>query len=83
MFHFFRGVPEYLVVDNLKSGVPKAHCYDPDLNPTYCDYATPVGFAVLPAKPQTPRDKPAVEGAIGVIQRQLYAQMRNHIFYFI
>lgn len=83
MFSFFGGIPEYLVVDNLKSGVLKAHRYDPDLNPTYCDYATHMGFVVFPARTKTPRDKPAVEGAIGVIQRQFYAQMRNHIFYSI
>jgi transposase len=81
MFHFFGGVPKYLVVDNLKSGVFKAHRYDPDLNPTYCDYANHMGFAVLPARPFTPRDKPAIEGAIGVIQRQFYAEVRNQIFY--
>jgi len=81
MFAFFGGVTPYLVVDNLKSGVHRAHIYDPDLNPTYCDYANATGFAVLPARPRTPRDKPAVEGAIGVIQRQFYGQVRNQTFY--
>jgi transposase len=81
MFQFFGGVPTYLVIDNLKSGVFKAHRYDPDLNPVYCDYANHMGFAVLPARPSTPRDKPAIETAIGVIQRQFYAQVRNQKFY--
>jgi transposase len=81
MFHFFGGIPTYIVVDNLKSGVFKAHRYDPDLNPVYCDYANHMGFAVLPARPSTPRDKPAIETAIGVIQRQFYAQVRNRKFY--
>lgn len=81
MFQFFGGVPKYLVVDNLKSGVFRAHRYDPDLNATYCEYANHMGFAVLPARPATPRDKPAIEGTIGVIQRQFYAEMRNRIFY--
>jgi hypothetical protein len=81
MFHFFGGVPKYLVVDNLKSGVFRAHRYDPDLNSTYCDYANHMGFAVLLARPATPRDKPAIEGAIRVIQRQFYAEMRNKTFY--
>lgn len=35
MFEFFGGVSEILVPDNLKSGVTKAHRYDPDLNTTY------------------------------------------------
>jgi transposase len=81
MHHFFGGVFEYLVIDNLKSGVHHAHLYDPDANPVYVDYSNHMGFAVMPARPSTPRDKPAIEGAIGVIQRQFYAEFRNHTFY--
>ena len=81
MFAFYGGVFPYLVVDNLKSGVHRAHLYDPDVNPIYMDYANHVGFAVLPARPRTPRDKPAIEGGIGVIQRQFFAENRNRIFY--
>ena len=32
-FTFLGGVPEIVVPDNLKSGVNKAHRYDPDINP--------------------------------------------------
>lgn len=56
MHSFFGGVFNYLVVDNLKSGVHQAHIYDPDVNPVYIDYANHMGFAVLPARPRTPRD---------------------------
>jgi transposase len=80
MHHFFGGVFEYLVIDNLKSGVHEAHLYDPDLNAVYVDYANHMGFAVLPARPRTPRDKPAIETGIGVIQRQFYAEVRNRTF---
>jgi hypothetical protein len=31
------GVPNIVVPDKLKSGVTRAHRYDPDLNPTYQD----------------------------------------------
>jgi transposase len=81
MHHFYGGVFKYLVVDNLKSGVAQAHIYDPDVNPVYIDYANHMGFAVLPARPRTPRDKPAIEGNIGVIQRQFFAETRNRVFY--
>jgi transposase len=57
MFAYFGGVTPYLVVDNLKSGVHKADLYDPDINPSYCDFANHMGFAVLPARPYKPRDK--------------------------
>jgi transposase len=79
--HFFGGIFDYVVIDNLKSGVHQAHIYDPDVNPVYVDYSNHMGFAVLPARPCTPRDKPAIETAVGVIQRQFFAEMRNRTFY--
>lgn len=81
MWHYFGGITPYVVLDNLKAGVSKAHRYDPEINPTYCDYANHTGFGVLPARPATPRDKAAVEAAIGAIQRDFYQQVRNEIFY--
>jgi hypothetical protein len=68
-------------LDNLKSGVSRAHRYDPELNPTYCDYANHAGFAALPARVRTPRDKATVEATIGVIQRDFFDRHRNTKFY--
>lgn len=70
-----------MVVDNLKSGVHEAHRYDPILNQRYFDYARHMGFVVIPARPATPRDKPAIEAAVGVIQRQFFSTHRNRVFY--
>jgi transposase len=81
MFAYFGGVTQYLVVDNLKSGVTRADRYDPDINPTYCDFANHMGFAVLPARPYKPRDKGSGESAIGVVQRDFFQEVRNRIFY--
>jgi hypothetical protein len=81
MFAYFGGVSPYVVVDNLKSGVHKAHLYDPDVNPTYCDFANHMGFAVLPARPYKPRDKGSGESNIGVIQRGFFQEVRNRVFY--
>ena len=80
-FNFFGGVPEALIIDNLKSGVKTAHRYDPEHNAAYFEYARHMGFVVLPARPSTPRDKPAIECNIGVVQRQFYAENRNQVFY--
>ena len=33
MLRVLRGVPRVTVPDNLKTGVSRAHLYDPDLNP--------------------------------------------------
>ncbi len=81
MFAYFGGVTPYVVVDNLKSGVNKADLYDPDVNPTYCDFANHMGFAVLPARPRKPRDKGSGETHIGVVQRGFFQEVRNRVFY--
>ncbi len=81
MFAYFGGVTPYVVVDNLKSGVHKADLYDPDLNPSYCDFANHMGFAVLPARPYKARDKASGESHIGVVQRGFFQEVRNRIFY--
>lgn len=81
MWAFFGGVTPYVVIDNLKSGVTKAHRFDPDINPTYCDYGNHCGFGVLPARPRTPRDKASVESAIGAIQRDFFQAAKRETFY--
>jgi transposase len=81
MWAFFGGVTPYVVVDNLKAGVHNAHRYDPDVNPTYCEYGNHQGFAVLPARPRKPRDKAAVEAGIGAIQRGFFQEARERVFY--
>ena len=80
-FSFFGGVPDAVIIDNLKASVKTAHRYDPEHNPTYFDYAKHMGFIVLPARPRTPRDKPTVEATIGVIQRQFFAENHARVFY--
>jgi transposase len=56
-FEYFAGIPALVVPDNTKTGVTKAHRYDPDLNPTYYNFAQHCGFGILPARPYKPRDK--------------------------
>jgi transposase len=81
MFFFFGGVTPYVTPDNLRSGVSRAHLYDPDVNPTYCDFANHMKFAVLPARPYKSRDKASVESANGVVQRGFFQEVRNRTFY--
>jgi transposase len=80
-FSYFGGVTPYIVNDNLKAGVTKAHLYDPDVNKTFCDFANHCGFAVLPARPYKPKDKANVECNIGVTQRDFFQIVRNMKFY--
>jgi transposase len=80
-FRYFGGVTPYVTVDNQKAAVDRAHWYDPDVNPTFVDFANHWGFAVVPARPFRPRDKGANESAIGVVQRQFFQEVRERKFY--
>ncbi|MGE4096173.1 MAG: IS21 family transposase, partial [Candidatus Binatia bacterium] len=79
-FEFFGGVPTIVVPDNLKSGVQRAHLYEPDLNPTYQDMAAHYGIAVIPARSRKPRDKAKVENAVLQVERWILACLRHHTF---
>ena len=80
-FRFLGGVPELVVPDNLRSGVSKAHRYEPDTNPTYQDMASHYGVAVLPARVRKPRDKAKVEGGVLVVERWILAALRHRQFF--
>jgi transposase len=56
-FDFLQGCPLLLIPDNLKSGVTKAHRYEPDINSTYQEMAVHYSVAVVPARPRKPKDK--------------------------
>lgn len=56
-FRFFGGVPEIVVLDNLKAGVIQACFYDPTINPVYQAFAKHYGFEVLPCKVRRPEHK--------------------------
>jgi transposase len=81
MLAFFGGVPEVLVPDNLKSGVKHACFFDPELNPTYREFAAYYGVAVLPARPGKPRDKAKVEVAVQIVERWVLARLRHRTFF--
>ena len=82
-FEFFGGVTTILVPDNLKSGVTKAHHYDPDTNPTYQEMADHYGVAVVPARALRPQDKAKVEVGVQGIERRILAPLRNRQFFSI
>jgi len=81
MFEFFGGVPELLIIDNLKTGVTSPSYYEPDLNPAYAALAEHYGCAVLPARPRRPKDKAKVENAVLFAERRIFAALRNRRFF--
>jgi transposase len=80
---YFGGAPRAIVPDNLRSGVTKAHRYDPDINRAYQDFAEYYQLAILPARVRKPRDKAKVETGVLVVERWILARLRNHTFFSI
>jgi transposase len=78
---YFGGVPMVLVPDQLRSAVSGPHRYDPEINPTYAEFAQHYGVAVVPARPLKPKDKAKVENAVLVAQRWILACLRNRTFF--
>lgn len=62
-------MPQTVVPDNAKTAVSRACRYEPELNPTYHDWAVHYGVAVLPARVRKPRDKAKVEVGVQVVER--------------
>src|SRR5579859_3237742 len=80
-FEYWGGIPTLAVPDNAKTSVTRAHRYDPDLNPTYYNFALHCGFVIVPARPYKPRDKAKVENAVQVAQRWIVAALRHRKFF--
>jgi transposase len=78
---YFGGVPQVIVPDNLKAGVKNPCRYEPDINPSYQDFAEHYGAAVIPARPGKPRDKAKVEAGVLLAERWILAPLRNHTFF--
>lgn len=78
---FIGGAPAAIVPDNLKSAVTRAHRYEPQLNPSYQDFAEHYGLAILPARVRKPRDKAKVEAGVLVVERWILARLRYRTFF--
>jgi transposase len=67
-FWKFGGVPQTIVIDNLKAAVKHPDWYDPELQPklrTFCEH---YGTTILPTRPYTPRHKGKVERGVDYVQ---------------
>lgn len=81
-YHFFNGVTRILVPDNLKTGVVSNKKYeDPILNRSYQEMANHYDTTIIPTRVRKPKDKAAVEGAVGDCTVAIVGKLRNRKFY--
>jgi len=78
--HYFGGVPQAIVPDNLKAAVIKSDRYEPTLNETFRDFVEHYGMAALPAGPYKPRHKALVEGAVKISYTTIYPLVRQKTY---
>jgi transposase len=81
MLDYYGATPRVLVPDNTKVAITSAHRYEPELNPTYLEFARHYGLAVIPARSRKPKDKGVVESAVQVAERWILARLRNRTFF--
>ncbi len=67
-FWHFGGVPQRLILDNLRAAVTRADWFDPEINPKARSFAEHYGTILLPTKPYTPRHKGKVERGVDYVQ---------------
>ena len=69
-FEFFQGVPQRVVIDNLKAAIIRACWNDPQVQYSYRECAEHCGFLIAPCRPRTPEHKGKVEqGGVHYVKR--------------
>ena len=81
LFEHLGGCPKLVIPDNLKSGVLKAHRYDPDITPAYYHMLAHYRSACMPARVRRPKDKSQAENGVLIIQRWVLASLRHEKIY--
>jgi len=73
----FGGIPERIMVDNLKSAVLKRTVgKDPVLNPKYLDFANHYGFAIAPCGVGKGNEKGRVENGVGYVKKNFLSGLQ-------
>ena len=78
---YFGGVPGRWIIDNLKFGVDKPDREQPQLNPSFREFAQHYNVAVLHARSGRPTDKGLVESAVGAVQTLILVALRHETFF--
>jgi transposase len=67
-FRHLGGVPQTLVVDNLKAAVAHPDWFDPELTPKVQSFCRHYGTVILPTRPYLPRHKGKVEAGVKYVK---------------
>ncbi|MCP4129504.1 MAG: IS21 family transposase [bacterium] len=76
MFEFYGGTPEFISIDNLKSGVIKPDLYEPTLNHAFSEMAQYYDVFINPCRVATPTDKGKVERMVPSA-RELFRKLKK------
>ncbi len=79
--HFYGGVPQAIVPDNLKSAVKKAGRYEAELNEGFAAFAAHYNTYVFPTRVYKPKDKALVEGAVKIIYTSIFTHIDQQVYH--
>ena len=83
MLTFFGGVPVIVTIDNFAAAVatPRRGNTDAVITPEFQELADHYGFGLKAARVRKPRDKGIVENAVGIVQNDVLAPLRDRRFF--
>jgi transposase len=80
-FEFFGGVPQKVMVDNLRSAVlQRVSGHDPVFNQKYLDFSKHYGFRIVPCGVRKGNEKGMVENAVGYIKKNFLTGFEPEAF---
>jgi transposase len=79
-FHWFEGVPQSVLCDNLRSGVKRSDRYEPQFTNLLEQLGLYYNCAFMATRVRRPRDKASVERHVQIIYQRVYAPLRDSVF---
>jgi transposase len=80
-FEYFSGVPETVLIDNLKAAVLSANFYEPALQQNYSEFLSHYKSAPLTARVRRGQDKGKVESGIKYVKNNFLKTVQHSDFY--
>jgi transposase len=71
-FKYFKGIPQQVRIDNLKSAVLEASFYEPIYQSQYENLSNHYNFEIIPCRVRKPQEKGKVESGIKYIQNNFF-----------